>query len=154
MQRKAGNFFGFFTLSAGRKEDGKNGEAGNIMKYILYADRGGGFKEYAAFTDDGEFIGDAAAAAEEKRRDAKGRAEENAAVVFRAFAAERAAVGRADFKRVMRALRRFDEVGLSNDLYDAMEELCDDASVRAAAFAPAEDETPASSLRDLSAFEI
>lgn len=38
-------------------------------------------------------------------------------------------IGRVGFKKMMQALRRFDEVGISNELYDSMEEIVEDDSI-------------------------
>lgn len=124
-----------------------------MYRYFLYTFLNGKKEEYIAFSCKRDFRSEAVRAAEAK--DAEGQTEENrnAAKVFRAFVADKTIAGKADFKRVMRALRHFDEIGISNELYDALEEI-NDADFEAVVFAE-EGEDPTEAVeRDLSAYKI
>lgn len=105
-----------------------------MRTWTLYALSEGNWEEYASFSDCGEFRGEAIRAAEAKTSEGQTEENKNAAKVFRAFVAEKTIVVRADFKRLMRALRHFDEVGLSNDIYGAIEEINDRGGRRSRRF--------------------
>lgn len=124
-----------------------------MWEYKIYADRGDGTKEYAGFEYDGDYVAEILRAVGAKACD--GTTEnQNAAKVVRAFVAEKIVVKRTDFKRVMRALRHFDEVGLSNELYDVLEELSDESDVARIAFAAANENVSEFTEAELSEFEI
>ncbi len=125
-----------------------------MRTWTLYALSGGNWEEYASFSDGGDFRGEAIRAAEAKTSEGQTEENKNAAKVFRAFVAEKTIVVRADFKRLMRALRHFDEVGLSNDIYGAIEEINDGEDVQAVAFAGTEEGLTGAVERDLSAYKI
>lgn len=125
-----------------------------MAEFRIYADYGSGAEEYASFEYDGDYAAESIEAAEAKSADGQSTETVNAAKVFRAFVAEKTIVKKADFKLVMRALRHFDEVGLSNDIYDVLEELSDDSSVLCAAFARAEENVGEFSEADFSAYRI
>ncbi len=86
------------------------------------------WRRFAAFE---ERTGEYASQVKEGVLRAQNSAEEakrNAAVVMRTFVFEDVYYGRGQGKTIMRALRHFDEVGLSNDIYAALEEALDEGA--------------------------
>lgn len=110
-----------------------------MRRWTLYALSEGDWESTRLFPTAESFVGKRYAPAEAKTSEGQTEENKNAAKVFRAFVAEKTIVVRADFKRLMRALRHFDEVGLSNDIYDAIEEINDGEDVQAVAFAGTEE---------------
>ncbi len=94
------------------------------MEYKIYASSRGEICEYASFEDDG-YAEQILAKIEKRRLD--GRCD-NADVVMERVFAKKQGILKKDFKTAMRALRHFDEVGLSNDVYSVLEEINDDGS--------------------------
>lgn len=93
------------------------------MEYKIYAvENGGNVVEYASFPDDG-YAKQIEDKIEKKRKEGKS---DNADIVMRKVFAEKRGVEKRFFKTAMRALRRYDEVGLSNDIYEVLEEIADD----------------------------
>ena len=119
------------------------------MEYKIYAvENGGNVVEYASFPDDG-YAKQIEEKIEKKRKEGKS---DNADVVMREVFAKKRGVEKRFFKTAMRALRRYDEVGLSNDIYDVLEEIADDGGYEAVLFENAQNVKE--SLADLSDLEI
>ena len=125
-----------------------------MYHYFLYTFLNGKREEYISFSCKRDFRLEAVRAAEAKESEGQTEEIRNAARVFRAFVADKTIVGKADFKRVMRALRHFDEVGLSNELYGALEEINDAGSFEAVVFAEEGEDLTEAVERDLSAYKI
>ena len=111
--------------------------------FILYAYIDGNWQQYATFTDKRNYAERIAQTAELKRQNAKTDAEKNAATVMQAFVLGNEYYAAKYGKVVKRALRHFDEVGLSNDIFDELETLLDEGCE---AFALAKD------VEDISAY--
>lgn len=125
-----------------------------MYRYLLYTFLNGKREEYISFSCKRDFRSEALRVAEAKEAEGQTEENRNAAKVFRAFVADKTIAGKADFKRVMRALRHFDEAGLSNEIYEALEEINDAGSFEAVVFAE-EGEDPTEAVeRDLSAYKI
>ena len=121
----------------------------NAMEYKIYAvENGGNVVEYASFPDDG-YAKQIEEKIEKKRKEGKS---DNADVVMREVFAKKRGVEKRFFKTAMRALRRYDEVGLSNDIYDVLEEIADDGGYEAVLFENAQNVKE--SHADLSDLEI
>lgn len=107
------------------------------MEYKIYASSSGEICEYASFENDG-YVEQILAKIEKRRLD--GRCD-NADVVMERVFAKKQGILKKDFKTAMRALRHFDEVGLSNDVYSVLEEINDDGSFDAVFFDDFDDPT-------------
>ena len=94
--------------------------------YILYALIDGNWQEYASFKDKKNYAQRVAQASELKIATAKTEAEKNAAIIMKAFVLGNEYYAEKYGKVVKRALRHFDEVGLSNDIFDELECLLDE----------------------------
>lgn len=94
--------------------------------FILYAFIDGAWQEYASFKDKKDYAQRVAQAAEMKIQTAKTEAEKNAAIVMKAFVLGNEYYAEKYGKIIKRALRHFDEVGLSNDIFDELEGLLDE----------------------------
>ena len=95
---------------------------------ILYAFIDGEWAEFASFDDFSTYATQVQKAAEIKKTTASLDSARNAAVVMEEFALGKKAYDAKYGKLVKRALRHFDEVGLSNDIFDALEELLDEGA--------------------------
>ena len=104
--------------------------------YILYALNGDTWQEYARFADRRNYAERVAQAVENKLQNGKTDEVKNAAIVMRSFVLGNEYYEIKYGKIVKRALRHFDEVGLSNDIFDELECLLDEDFV---AFALAKD---------------
>ncbi|MBQ9729605.1 MAG: hypothetical protein IJV80_02215 [Clostridia bacterium] len=113
--------------------------------FILYAYDGENWLSFADFKDKKNYAERVNGAAEIKEKTAKTEAEKNAAIVMREFVLAKKYFAEKYGKTVRRALRHFDEVGLSNDICASLEELLDEGYE---AFALAKDG------EDVSAFEL
>ncbi len=91
--------------------------------YILYALKNGSWQEYARFVDRRNYGERVAQVSTIKQATAKTEAEKNAAILLQAFVLGKEYYKACFGKVVMRALRHFDEVGLSNDIFDELEGL-------------------------------
>ncbi len=90
--------------------------------YRLWVKIDGQWRQYASFQGRyGDYAEQVQAAIVQKRQDSRTE-EQNAASVMEAFVLGKNAYGVASGKLVMRALRRFDEVGLSNEVCESLEE--------------------------------
>lgn len=94
------------------------------MEYKIFAISGNSIEEYASFEDDG--YSDQILNKIEKRKCE--RLYSNVDYVMENVFANKQGVAKKYLKTAMRALRHFDEVGLSNDIYDVLEEINDDGS--------------------------
>ena len=119
--------------------------------YHLYAYKDGEWKRFAQFSSKYDYIASVKSAIATKKATGKTTSEQNAARVMEYFVLNGYAFDEKRGKLVMRALRYFDEVGISNDLHAALEELLDDGAT-AFAFATADDEQV--SQRPLYAFDF
>ena len=113
--------------------------------FILYAFDKGNWQEFATFKDRADYAEQVKTSAIAKLSDAKTETVQNAALVMQAFVLGNYFYERTYGKTILRALRHFDEVGLSNDIHAALEELLDEDYER---FALAKAET------DVNAFTI
>ena len=96
--------------------------------FILYALKGEKWTEYAKFKDRRGYAGLVAEAATAKAENAKTEEESRAAAVMRALVLEKKWFSASDGKAVKRALRHFDEVGISNDVWEALGELLEEGA--------------------------
>lgn len=64
-----------------------------------------------------------------ERKKKEGKILDDADKIMRDAVLSGVRIGRVGFKKMMQALRRFDEVGISNELYDSMEEIVEDDSI-------------------------
>ena len=115
--------------------------------FILYAYDGKAWQAFAKIEDKKNNYEERVLQTSEKKM-ATGKTEEikNAALVMRAFVCEEKYFDtKTCGKTVKRALRHFDEVGISNDIYESLEELLDEGF---ASFALAKD------TQDISAFSL
>ena len=94
--------------------------------FILYAYLNGVWEEVASFKDRHGYAKQMENAVGIKKKEGKTDSVRNAAVVAEGFVLGRYYYGKEYGKLVMRALRHFDEVGLSNDIQAALEELLDE----------------------------
>ena len=115
--------------------------------FILYAFDGTAWVSFAEITDKkGTYLERVAQFVAIKEKDGKTDEIKNAAKVMRAFVLENKYFdAKKDGKVIKRALRHFDEVGISNDIYESLEELLDEGF---ASFALAKDG------QDISAFSL
>lgn len=95
--------------------------------FILYALKGEKWTEYARFKDRRGYAVLVAEAAKEKAQRAKTEEESKAAAIMHAFVLEKKWFPATDGKAVRRALRHFDEVGISNDVWEVLEGLLEEA---------------------------
>ena len=94
--------------------------------FILYAFDKGKWQEFASFKDRADYAEQVKISAIAKLSDAKTETAQNAARVMQAFVLGNYFYERTYGKTILRALRHFDEVGLSNDIHAALEELLDE----------------------------
>lgn len=94
--------------------------------FILYAFTDGEWRQFATFDDDSDFASQVKEAAKIKKNTALTDSARNAATVMEGFVLSKKSYGEKYGKLVKRALRHFDEVGLSNDIFDSLEELLDE----------------------------
>ncbi|MBQ8394659.1 MAG: hypothetical protein IJX49_03720 [Clostridia bacterium] len=94
--------------------------------YILYSFTDGEWGQFAAFDDSADFASQVRKSAEIKKNTSLTDSARNAAIVMEGFVLSKKSYGEQYGKLVKRALRHFDEVGLSNDIYDSLEELLDE----------------------------
>ncbi|MBE7078569.1 MAG: hypothetical protein E7380_01765 [Clostridiales bacterium] len=106
--------------------------------FILYAFIDGEWSAYASFKDSSDFASQVRAATDLQKRAGKTQQIKNAAIVLNAFVLDGNYYDERFGKLVKRALRNFDEVGLCNDIFDALEELLDEGCEK---FALAKSET-------------
>ena len=93
--------------------------------YILYILKKGEWKEYARF-DGAEYESQVKKAAAWKKQDGKSETVQNAATVAEQFVCDGKYYAKSCGKTALRALRHFDEVGISNDVHAALEEALDE----------------------------
>ena len=98
--------------------------------YILYAYKKGEWKEFARFSRSEGYAEQVEKAASLKKTDEKSESIRNAALVMESFVLGNFYYGKEYGKLVMRALRHFDEVGISNDVQSALEESLDEGIER------------------------
>ena len=91
--------------------------------FILYTFNGGEWAEFASFKDRRDYRALVEKAAENKQKEGKTEEVKNAAALMRTFVLDGKAFSISEKKSVSRALRHFDEVGLSNDIFDVLEEM-------------------------------
>ncbi len=96
-----------------------------MNKYIVYAYKDGDCAEYASLNDKRGFCELVRAYCAQKQTLS------DADKVFFKAVVQGVKVERNGFKKLMRALRAHDEVGLSNDIYDIVEEMSDDKKITA-----------------------
>ena len=113
--------------------------------YILYALQGEKWLNFADFKDKRNYADRVQSASKMKEETAKTDSEKNAAIVVREFVLGSTYFSMDQGKMVRRALRYFDEVGLSNDICSSLEELLDEGFD---AFALAKD------VEDVSTFSL
>lgn len=94
--------------------------------FILYTKMNGKWTEYASFKDRNGYADRVRAVAAEKKETAKTDEVKNAATVMEGFVLESCFYGKEYGKLLLRALRHFDEVGISNDVCEALEEALDE----------------------------
>ncbi len=94
--------------------------------FILYAFSGGEWAQFASFDDFSDYASQVVKSAENKKRTAAMDSVRNAAIVMEDFVLGKKSYDKQYGKLVKRALRHFDEVGLSNDIFDSLEELLDE----------------------------
>lgn len=94
--------------------------------YVLYAFIDGEWRQFATFDDCADYAFQVKAAAEIKQNTALMDSVRNAATVMEGFVLGKKRYAAKYGKLIKRALRHFDEVGLSNDIYDSLEELLDE----------------------------
>ncbi len=100
------------------------------MEYFIYAISSGNIDEYAVFDDDG-YSEQILKKIEKRRLENKC---DNVDYIMEEVFAKKQGVAKKNFKTALRALRHFDEVGLSNDIYDVLEEIADDGGYDAVIF--------------------
>lgn len=100
-----------------------------MEKFILYAYGEHGKEEYAVFDDAFGYKNNAKKVLEMKAEQ-KGCLSD-ADKLFKEAVVDGVKILRGGFTKLMQTLRRFDEVGLSNDIYDVMEEITDDKNITA-----------------------
>ena len=93
--------------------------------FILYVKTNGKWTEYASFKDRNGYAERVRAVAAEKKQSAKTDEVKNAAIIMEQFVLEACYYAENCGKAVLRALRHVDEVGISNDVHAALEELLD-----------------------------
>lgn len=91
--------------------------------YILYVLKNGSWQAYARFVDRRNYGERVAQVSAIKMANAKTDAEKNAATLLQAFVLGKEYYKACYAKVVMRTLRHFDEVGLSNDIFDELDNL-------------------------------
>lgn len=94
--------------------------------YILYAFSDGKWTEHASFKDRRGYAEQVKTAAAGHKAAAKNEQLVNASIVMEDFVLGGYAYAKQYGKLVMRALRNFDEVGLSADICESLEELLDE----------------------------
>ena len=94
--------------------------------YVLYALTDGKWTPFANFTDEDGYETQVKTAVALQKTAAKTEEKKNAAYVLEDFVLGNYRYGKEYGKLVMRALRHFDEVGLSNDIQEKLEELLDE----------------------------
>lgn len=100
-----------------------------MEKFILYVYTDKGIEEYAAFKDR---FGYKNSAEKLFRMKLGGNvALTDADKIFKEAVVEGVKVLRGGFTKVMQSLRHFDEIGLSNDIYEVMEEITEDKNITA-----------------------
>lgn len=98
-----------------------------MEKFIVYAYTDDGAEEYSVFKDRFGYKNCA-----EKLLSMKAEqygSLSDADKLFQEAVVEGVKILRGGFKKLMQTLRRFDEVGLSNDIYDVMEEIMNDKNI-------------------------
>ncbi|MBE7084485.1 MAG: hypothetical protein E7368_00335 [Clostridiales bacterium] len=94
--------------------------------YILHVLNADTWREYARFVDKRNYAQLIATAVEDRLKNGKTEEMKNSATVMHAFVLEGKYFAQKDGKVIKRALRHFDEVGLSNDIFEALESLLDE----------------------------
>lgn len=94
--------------------------------YILYAFSDGKWSQAASFKDRFGYANLVKTAAEKHKTAAKNEQLVNASIAMESFVLSGCAFAKSYGKVIMRALRNFDEVGISNDVCEALEELLDE----------------------------
>lgn len=94
--------------------------------YVLYALADGNWTPFANFADNDGYEEQVKNAVALQKAAAKTEEKKNAAYVLEDFVLGNYRYGKEFGKLVMRALRHFDEVGLSNDIQEKLEELLDE----------------------------
>lgn len=90
--------------------------------FILYTYQKGRWEEFESFKDRRSYA-DSVKTAVEKKLSGDSETQKKAAAVMADFVYGKKYFSAEYQKLVMRALRHFDEVGLSNDIYEALESL-------------------------------
>lgn len=94
--------------------------------YVLYALEKGKWTEFARFADTKDYETQMRNAIALQKTAGKTEEKKKAACVLESFVLGNYRYGKEYGKLVMRALRHFDEVGLSNDVQEKLEELLDE----------------------------
>lgn len=105
--------------------------------FVLYAYNNGGWTEFCSFTDKNDYAKQVSSAVARKKT-AETEEMKNSAIVMEDFVLGKKYYAKQYGKLVMRALRHFDEVGLSNDIQASLEELLDEGCEKFALVRPNE----------------
>lgn len=105
--------------------------------FILYGWDNEKWAEFCSFADTRGYAEQVKSAVTHKKTSANEEMK-NSAIVMEGFAFGKKFYGKQYGKLVMRALRHFDEVGLSNDIQASLEELLDEGYTKFALVAPNE----------------
>ena len=98
--------------------------------YVLYAYIDGEWQEYDAIPDKRGYAEQVKAAVELRKNANKTEQAVHSAIVMEAFVLGGFQYESKYGKLIMRALRNFDEVGISNDVYELLEALLDEGCER------------------------
>lgn len=98
--------------------------------YRLYAFSQGAWRVFATFTSPYDYVANVQTAAKQKQATGKTDAERAAATAMEQFILGGYVFDKKYGKPLLRALRHFDEVGISNDLHAALEESLDEGAER------------------------
>ncbi|MBQ8229198.1 MAG: hypothetical protein IJZ32_00715 [Clostridia bacterium] len=105
--------------------------------FVLYAYNNGKWTEFCSFADKYDYAAQVSSAVA-KKKTATTDEMKNSAIVMESFVLGKQFYGKQYGKLVMRALRHFDEVGLSNDIQASLEELLDEGCEKFALVRPSE----------------
>ncbi len=94
--------------------------------YNLYALTGEKWTKFASFDDGDRYAVQVETAVKTRKQNAKTQQLVNSAIVMEGFVLGGFWFAEKQGKLIKRALRNFDEVGISNDVFDALEELLDE----------------------------
>lgn len=105
--------------------------------FILYARDNEKWVKFCSFADNYGYAEQVQSAVARKKSSSSDEMK-NSAIVMESFVFGKQFYGKQYGKLVMRALRHFDEVGLSNDIQSSLEELLDEGYAKFALVAPNE----------------